>query len=458
MKTKSVVAILALILFCAIPKYSFAAFNVSARPYEGGHGLTFGRVNNYGPFATKEVTVDITSDIGKRYQLIQTLLEPLTSYQGVSIQQNNFSVYALRGSNKSGTISVEQETPVSQSRTLIYTSSQEGLQDSFILVYVLKYPFNVPSGSYRGRIAFTLEPIGSTQQQVTAILDIFAEISAEAGIEITTGSGSKIISLNSSRDDKLSADVLFNIKADMGSQFRIIQFLTSPFESSEGTNLAYEAVNFQVSEAKKGRGSAQKVALSNRPEEIYTSGAKGDADSFYITYGLVEPEKQKAGRYKGNIKYSIESPTVNQLLGDIYLEVEIARVFDLIVTPELGGLIEFRDLKPKEPPKQTSVVIEINSNIAKQYQVSQELISGLVNKDGKALPQKCFTLREESLNTKGRLQFSSSTEVKIGQMILFVSDQEGSADKFRIIYEIGTLADVTAGDYSSRITYSISEI
>ncbi|MFH0790399.1 MAG: hypothetical protein V2A64_02090 [Candidatus Omnitrophota bacterium] len=456
---KFLVVTLVLIFAFIISEYAFAAFNISVSPYEGGTDLQFGKVKNYGPYISKEVTIDITSDIGKQYQLIQTLIEPLSNdWGGMSVPQNNFTVYGLRGSNKYGTLSAEQELPVSIGRSIVYTSTPAGNSDSFNLVYVLKNPFGVSSGYYRGRVAFTLEPIGSTQEPVTVILNVFADLEIESGIEIKTATGSKVISLSSSQRDTFSNSVLVEIKGGMGYKFKIFQLLPQPFESAEGRRLPFEAVNFRISEAKYGSGPTQPITLSQRQEVIYASGSSGEADKFVVTYNLVEPEKQKAGRYKANIKYYLESPAANDLLDNFDLEVEIARVFDLIITPELGGVIEFRNLKPEEAPQQSEVIIEVNSNTGKQYQISQRVVSGLVNAQGKNIPSENFTLTEESLGTKGSLQFGSPAQVRMGETVLFVSDKEGSSDKFKVIYGLIPSLDIMAGNYSTRITYSISEI
>lgn len=455
---KFLVVALVLISAFIISEYAFAAFNISVSPYEGGTDLQFGKVKNYGQYVSKELTINITSDIGKQYQLIQTAIEPLSNDKGMSLSQDNFIVYGIRGSNKYGTLSAEQESPVSRSRSLVYTSNPEGNSDSFNLVYVLKNPFSVSSGPYRGRIAFILEPINSTQEPVTAILNVLADLDIESGIEIKTATGSNVISLSSSQRDTFSNSVLVEIKGGMGNKFKIFQLLPQPFESVEGRRLPWEAVNFRISEAKYGSGPTQPIALSQRQETIYSSGATGEADRFVVTYNLVEPEKQKAGRYKANIKYYMESPISNELLGNFDLEAEISRVFDLIITPELGGAIEFRNLKPQEAPRQSEVIIAVNSNTGKQYQVSQQVTSGLVNIEGKNIPSENFTLRQESLSTKGTLQATDSTPVRMGETVLFLSDKEGSSDKFKVIYELIPSLDIMAGSYSTRITYSISEI
>jgi len=442
-------------------KQAQAIFTVSVTPYEGGYDLRFGRVSSIEPGIKKEATVRITSDITKQYRLTQILLEPLTNAQGYSLSQNNFFVYGIRGTNRYGTLAVEQEVPVFLGRTVIYTSNSTGLSDSFNLVYELKGPFDIPSGSYRGRIGFTLEPIDSVQDQVTVILNIFAEIEVESSIQIKTITGARVIALDSAREEENASDVLFEIRGGLGRQFRILQQLSEPLRSQEGEELSLEAVDFKISEAKKGSGPIQLTSLSQRQEAIYTSGSRGEPDSFVITYSLGDLSKCKAGRYRSNIKYFLEEIAPSQIKPiDTYdLEIDIERIFDLAIETELGGgLIRFRDLKPRQPPKTYEVVIKINTNIGKQYQVTQNTISDLVSKEGQIIPSKNFTLKTESIDTKGVLKFPKKTEAKKGDLVLFVSDKDGSPDSFRVIYELTCPDDAKAGDYSTSVAYSLSEI
>ncbi|KPK98977.1 MAG: hypothetical protein AMJ95_01605 [Omnitrophica WOR_2 bacterium SM23_72] len=441
-----------------VPVSSWADFRLSVVPYEGGNDIRFERARSVLPYTTEEVVVSITSTITKQYQVIQSLLEPLTSIQGQSLSRENFTVYAIPGSNASGTLTVQQETAVSPGRTILYVSNSLGASDTFRLAYVLKPPFNVPSGSYRGRISFTLEAIDAAELPVTVILNISAEIQAESSFEIRTLTGASSIRLDSSRPDAQTCDVLFSIKGSRGNQFRILQSLSGFIESIEGNRLPPDAIYFRVSQAEKGMGPNQNTPLSETQEAVYLSGPTGAEDQFIITYSLADTDKQKAGRYRGQIRYMLEALGLQELIGKLDLEVEVARIFDLKITPELGGRIEFRDLKPQVAPKQSEVIFEVASNIGRPYQITQFLSSGLVNKEGSIVPQKYFTLREESLGTRGRLTLSSPTEVKTGETILFVSDTTGSSDKFKIIYELKPSFDIMAGDYSTRITYSISEI
>ena len=90
---------------------TFAVFSLSATPYEGGYDLRFGKVSSTMGWVNEEVNVNISSDILKQYRLIQRLVKPLTNEQGYDIPIDSFRVYGLRGSNKYGTLSVENEIP-----------------------------------------------------------------------------------------------------------------------------------------------------------------------------------------------------------------------------------------------------------------------------------------------------------------------------------------------------------
>lgn len=447
---KKILLVLALLLI--IPASNcFAAFSFSATPYDGGNDLRFGKVSGITKPVSKELILSITSDLGKRYQVVQMLLDPLTNDQGVVLPTANFAVYGLRGSNSFGTLSAENESVVTLNRNIVYTSNTSGSNDSFKLVYLIKPPLTVPSGNYRGRIAFVLEPIDSSQQSVKVMMNIFVEIEGGWGVDIKTSSGAKFITLDTNRPQSQTFDVNFAITRGGGQPYKILQAIEAPFEVLSGNELGLEAVSCSVI------GQNQNLPLSLRQEAIYTSSSS-DSVNFTVTYGLINPEMLKSGKSRTGLKYLLEDSVGQHILENFILEVEIAPVFELKVSPESGGNIEFRDVKIGQAPRHSEAVIEIKNNTGRRYQVSQQLPSGLVNKEGKAIPEKFFQMRQESLETKGSLPFLQATEIRANDTVIFVSDKEGAPDKFKVIYELTTSKDVLAGDYATRITYTISEI
>jgi hypothetical protein len=444
-------------------KPACAEFSLSIRPYEGGYDLNFGKTGLGASGTNQEVVVNIRSDINKQYRLIQTFFEPLTNSQGVSIPlQNTCSLYALRGSAKYGTLSVEQETPVSFSRTIIYTSNAQGLSDNFTLVYSLRGPFQVPSGSYRGRVGFSLEAIDSNQPPATVFMNILCEVESAEYIQIKTIDGGKTLRLNSKNQDSQVCPVSFNILSGLGRQYRIIQSISEPLRSNEGVTLPEGSMVFWMEKITRGSGPGRETPVSLRPQLLYQSDAQGSPDNFIENFKLTGLSGVKAGTYKTNVSYLIEESNgqTTKRLDNYLLEVEVENEFDLELKTESGaGVILFKDIGPNQPPRTFAIEVLVKTNLGKPYQLTQKVTSDLTNKGGKSIPAKYFTLRTESFNeTKGVLKFPQSTEVKSGDTVLFVSDKKGSADSFKTVYELAAPEGVVAGDYSASVIYSLSEL
>ncbi len=441
---------------------AWAAFSLSVRPYVGGYELRYDKVNVADGRVNKEVSVNITSTIGQQYRLLQTFVQPLTTNEGNRLPNNSLVVYALRGSNRYGTINVLQEVPLYMDRQLLYTSNSGGDTDSFTLVYGLIPSGDIAPGYYRGRLAFLLEPLGgSTEQPVTVILDISANIEVNSSVEIKTESGTRSIVLKADKPESRAAGILVDIKGGFGKQFRILQVVSEQPVSGDGTTLDWQAVTFSAGNAKKGTVITGANPLSAMQQPLYNSSLSGEADAFTIQYSLSDASGQAAGKYKTSIKYFLEGGGLAQmrLIDTLALEIDNPRMFDIVITPEnQKGMLEFLNLRPEGQPQSNEVIIEVNSNTGKPYQVTQNLYSELKNKEGETIRVKYFNLRTESMDTLGTLKFSAAEAVTKGEAVLFISDKKGSSDKFKVVYELAPSRDLKYGDYSSAITYSLSEI
>ena len=459
-KTNQIILISIAIFFALfiLPQYVQAEISLSITPFEGGSDLRYGKVDLTTGRVNKEIVVRVSSNINKQYRVIQAYLEPLANTEGSPLIENSFFVYAIRGSNSLGTLNVEQEAPVRYSRTLLYTSNTQGTPDSFKLVYGLVVLANQRPGSYRGRLAFTLEPIDSAERSITVILNIFVEISVESKIQISLAGGGTGLRLKADSSTETSADVLVDCMGGWAGQFRILQVLPKNLESPEGLQLPEGAINFTARPTQKGTAITQAAPVAvNNPQVIYTSNQFGEAEDFVLTYSLADASQGKAGKYRGGLKYYLEGPA-SFLIETLSLEVDIPKVFNLIVIPETGGVMQFRSLKPNEPPRASEVIIKIDTNVGRPYQVSQKVVSEFVNKEGGVIFKENFKLKMDSQETKGKIKFSEQSEVRLGESVLFVSDGAGAPDSFKVIYELSPGVNLKPGDYSTSIVYSISEI
>jgi len=264
--------------------------------------------------------------------------------------------------------------------------------------------------------------------------------------------------LNSGKAEAPAFDLSVDIRTPLKEQFEISQVLPNLPESTEGKQLTPGALTVRARGYKTGSGTSGSIPLAKGEQSLYISSPGGEADHFLITYTLVDPEKQNAGTYRTEVQYFLSTQGGQKLLVTFPMEITIGRIFDLIVTPQQPSGIQFQDVQLGQRPRSSEILVEIKSNVGRQYQVSQQLPVQLSSNGGASVPPRYFTLRLEDTGTKGLLKFPKPTEVKTGDMVLFISDKDGSPDKFKVIYEFSADASVPAGNYVGQIVYTISEL
>ncbi|MDD4939823.1 MAG: hypothetical protein PHE18_03315 [Candidatus Omnitrophica bacterium] len=436
-------------------------FDLSYTLTEGGtNRLELDNVNQY-----RGVRLSVVSDVSTRYELTQRIVQPLESRNkpGLSIQ-DNLVFRAVPGTNRFGDLRVSTgDMPVRQEE-LLYVSDNAGNQDSFVLIYGVNRPEEIEPGDYFGRIGFVLRPIGSQREQVTQILEVQISVKRTSAdkplIEISNPLGFKQVILDPGGQER-SSPVAIKFNAKFEKPFKIKQFLQTPFESAEGQKLDEAAIVFIVSGASAGTAAGQITPLASSPQHIYSSGPSGEADAtLLLNYSLGgDFSGQRAGRYRSKIEYILEEQGLEARIETLEFEVRIDPVFELKVIPQdQKYTIEFLGLKPNDPPKSNEITIEIETNLGKKYQVTQEVYSGLRGREGSVIPDDFFTFYTQDLKTKGKLSFTDKTQMKTGTRTLFISDEKGSSDRFKVVYELSAPEKAPAGDYSTNVTYSLLEI
>ena len=458
----TLILIAALSVLFILPQYLQAEISLSVNPQTGGSELDFGQLNQVYQEVSRQVDVEMRGTTAQ-YELRQEPLSPLRNARGDEIPWNNLTLRGLSGTNKFGRLKVN---PEAVTNSVIYTGNQNGSPDSFTLAYTLNAHQGIRTDFYRGQLRFTVIPVNASQSSVSTILNVIVVVKPETetgqlkpSIDITTASGSGLIYLNSRKEENKRCDVLVKINDKFNRPFSINQILILPPESSEGKRLEPGVVNLEVQGTQLGAGLPLS-GLSLNPLTIYKSKPTGETDnSFIVSYTLGDMAQAKAGRDRSRIQFIVEEMGLELERHTLELEVEIERVFDLLITPQLdSGLIEFSGVRPGEPPKRNEVIVEILNNTGKRYQLNQNVLSELVDSQGNRIEAKYFTFRSESMETKGTLKATEKQAAKKGDSILYISDNSGSSDKFKIIYELEGSLDIKAGDYATRISYSLLEI
>jgi hypothetical protein len=451
--------LIASVIFCTEAQ---AAFDLSYTFDEGGSRLEFDR-NNF----SRGITFTTTNDtVNNRYEIRQRLDSPLRNRDNPSLTVgSNFVVRGLRGTNRYGDLRLPTGDIPVKNDELIYVSNPAGSADSFTLVYGIINTQDIAPGYYTGRITLILNPINSSAMPVTEVIEVYVNIPNDGGslsVTVAPEEGANSIILNPSQSNDLrgSANAVVTINSSFSGPFRIMQMLPVPIQSQDGRFIDPGNLLFSIPDAQKGVAINQPTPVAKNVQTIYTSRPDGSADrAFTIAYSVADPLSLVAGTYRSRLQYLLESSGKQINLGALDLEIRQERIFEITITPQDQRYnIDFANLKASEGPRLNEVMIAVKSNTGRAYQVTQNVLSELMNATGDKIPSENFSLQTLSVNTKGNLKITSKLPVQKGNLLLFISDADGSADQFKVVYELICPPDLKSGNYSSRITYTLTEI
>lgn len=459
---KKIIFTLMLIAPVILYQEAYAAFDLSYSFDEGGSRLEFDRIN----FSRGITFTTLNDTVNNRYEIRQRIESPLRNRDNPTITiGNDFVVRGIRGTNRYGDLRLPTGDLPVRNDELIYVSDTAGTADSFTLAYGIVNTQEIAPGYYTGRISLILNPINSSALPVTKVIEVYVNIPNDGGslsVTVAPAEGASSIILNPSAGNDLrgAANAVVMINSSFSGPFRIMQMLPTPIQSQDGRFLDSNNLIFNIPDAQAGVAINQPTPVASNIQTIYSSRPDGSSDkAFTIAYSLANPLSLVAGNYRSRLQYLLEFSGKQVNLGALDLEIRQERIFEISITPQDQRYnIDFVNLKASEGPRLNEVLIEVKSNIGRPYQVTQNVLSELVNSTGDKIPSENFSLQTVSMNTKGNLKIASKMPVERGNLLLFVSDSDGSADKFKVIYEIVCSADLKSGNYSSRITYTLTEI
>lgn len=453
-----------LISLTAFSTPAFATFELNIQPFTGGQDIRFEPAGPGGVLRNEEVTFNIYSDQNAQYRLIQQMYQPLTNETGQTIPQGSFVMFSPSSSTL-GLLRTQLETPVSMGQQPIYNSNATGQSDNFVLVYNVRVPDHQPSGIYRTRLTYTLELL-SPQSGVSArtvTIDVRVEIRSTFQLNIASAKGGKNLNLGtlSQRKPTTSEVLKFQTDSNIGTTYRIVQQLTEPILSQDGTILNEQTLVFQSAGASKGTLPAAGAAMSvsETPQIVYTSNPGGFSDQFEIQYSIASTATQKAGVYSGTLSFKVESNSiqVKEEIINIPIRIEIEPIFYLNVETTEGAGIHLGSFRDRGVSKNSTVNLTVHSNLSEPYQISQVVSRKLTNLEGSTIGDENFVYSTANAET-GRLMATSPVPVKEGDTVLFTSDNKGTPEAFEVNYSLKVPKDAPAGKYSSEIRYSATTL
>ncbi len=474
-----------ILIFCVIVLYSsiqpcLAAFSLSVEPYEGGYDLRFGKIGTQTAKVVKEVTIRMTTDIGKQYRVYQRLEKPLTTSDGIEVDRNNFKMYTLINSNSKGTLERIEEFPVMSSDTVLYTSDAVGNGDSFRIVYTFDPSIDQVAGSYYGRMLYYVVPIDSAQDQVTEIINMYADLTNEGAVDLTTDTGFKTIRISSGDLNKISTQypsVIISVKGNLGARYRIYQQIgETSIKGKGGERFDLSKVIYEVTDSNSKVASKQGDLNDLKTKSlVYSSDDLGSSSEIRIKFEPANDFSQlKADTYTGMINYYIEMDNIRTALEPGYIdsvdvEFDVEPIFRIIVVSvsesgeiveERSSLLRFGQIGYKAGTKESKIRIKIESNMGRPYLVTQRLSDSLQTEEGYKISDDLFTFELEKEGETGAI-LKLEEEIAVApekDVSLFISNTEGNSDEFDVTYKLKVTPNTRGGNYATGISYSLSEL
>ena len=442
--------------FClGAPIQAEAVLSLSVNPADGGNTLRLGRVDG-DVEVSKAVKLRMTSNEGKQYQVFQRLENSLTNERQAILHSQALSVYAASGSNASGTLYAQFNEPLGMTDQLVYTSAPDGQNDTLTLVYGINSEKINASGNFSGRITYVVRSLGGgSQDQV--VLNVYLEISNNYKVTLQGARSPDRLHLEltgrSNKDDGIKVD----ISGNPGEEIRIYQEVQNFPQNESGEELNNGALQFITSGARGEIYHLSPEILNRKRVLVYKS--KETDDDFGINFTL-DPQtlgQLKAGLYRGRIVWTVESSQGSQDF-PLDIEVRIEPIFELeVVLPGQG--VKFARVLPSDPPQTQEINVRVKTNLGKPYIVMQNVSSPLTNPRGDEIKKDFFTIKTEligqGLGRPGAVDFMP---VGVGETPVFFSDHQGAPAEFKVIYRLKSYPEISAGDYSAPIVFSLGEM
>lgn len=432
---------------------AFADVSISINPIEGGSSLNFGAVN-WSKNNDKQVNIRVNSSSGEPYQVYQRLSAPLVNDRGYSLNRSALQTGALTGSNAYGSLYLQGPEYLGYVDQLIYSSDQSGHSDSVTAFYRANLEEIKEPGNYFGNIIFTVRPLGGAAQ-AQALLKIYLESAPESHIETNASHGKDSVYLKTEGPGQQGGYFSMTFKDLSDSGLSITQELIEPLHNDRNEILDSKRITFSTSGECQEQDYPSLVSLE---QERKTICRDRDAQGDLTVHFQLDPkaDEEKAGTYRGRLKYSLQSGSLSQDY-EVELQVEIMPNFKMDLAYPSGNM-SFNRLIPKDPPQTREVIVNVHTNLGRPYSVTQSMASPMTNEKGELFDSKHFVFKQELIDASpGKVSATDFQPVEPKNTTIFYSDNAGDPAQFRVIYRLSPFEGMDPGKYGTSITYSLGE-
>jgi hypothetical protein len=446
-------------LFClaGFTPACFANVSLSVNPIDGSNSLRFESVASGSLGNKKEIHIRVNSTSGSQYQVFQRIIDPIMDDKGDALNLQAIETQTQANSNSYGTLYLQNSDHLNMGDQLLYSSSQSGQSDSFIIGYSLNQNLMNASGSFRGRLVFTVRGLGNGAAD-QAVIDVFLDgTSSSLKISLKGGHEPNRVHVHSTDVTEKAADyVNVSFSGNSGQQIRIYQQVETAPQNETEQELQDGTLQLDAEGQTEGLRIAGLSSLVNSRTLVYSSNKTEDNFIVYFLVNADQIQQQDAGTYFGRIKYIVETDQGNQEI-PIDIQCDVPPVFSINVIPPVGG-VSFTHVLANNPPQDKEVMVTVLSNLHKPYQVLQDLQTNMTNKEGKEIDSKYFTIQVEiPIGQKGQTNLLEFTPVQTGEFPVFTSDSQGSGATFEVVYRLQGYAHMSPGDFLAPLRFSLNQ-
>ena len=445
---KSIIVISSILLFTHL---IYASFIIRVSPIHSS-SLRFGNVNSQ-QIVNCEVRIRIENTEGVKYEVKQKLLY-LQNEKGQRIIKPLIYSKCISGSNSYGSLYQQTFTPLDEFERILYVSDNQGHSDNFTVVYMLKgseIPF---SGNFQGKILYILQPRRGNLRPQTFILNVYFTSTKKLSIKLKADKNYVYLKNDKPSDFFSSVDIECE---GITQEVEIIQEYLPP-QNQEAKFLPKGVLELKV-ESLYG-DTDYKNFSSFKQRETLVSFKPRATKNLKIIYRLNPSLVSKCpqGIYTGTLNYIFISE--NKIIKTIPLKmkVEIKPLFKITVKSLSPQGLNFSNIQPGGSPQTRIVEIKVENNSFRPYEVIQHIENPLTHPQGYKIPTKFFVFKEEiNKENKGEILYENFTPIKIGDCVIFRSDNQGTSSSFKVIFSLIPDKSLKAGNYSTVINYFLIE-
>jgi hypothetical protein len=282
------------------------SFKIEVKSQKGGRQIELGRIDEKNNSSSEALVMEVTSNIGARYRIIQQLAEPLVSSEGSILEEDTLQFSVSGGRN--GSVSTGSEARALLTDPIqLYTSNPSGEGDAFQIQYAFTPHSRQKAGIYSGTLLFRAEsdsPLVSNEVinlpikiKVEPVFNLAIEIKDELGIHF---------GIVKPGEDKKEKQVSLVVKSNLGEPYQISQIASRKLGTPEGHTLPSESLLYYGQKTRTGDVKAlSPIPLPDGESIIFVSDKLGTPEELSMNYSLSIPIDSPPGSYTSEIKYSI---------------------------------------------------------------------------------------------------------------------------------------------------------